>query len=182
MMVNSQVFGKRAGVHAAMRARAVDSQPLGESVTGAALERIESLRQAKGNFKLAQLLLTLQRSAWENMLAVRNNGGLTETLRLLQQIRAESLPGLSVETPTDLVRALELQHLVLVGEMVARAAILRTESRGGHYREDYPERDDRNWLRVIEVRCDDGRMRLETFVIDPEWQDLPGDLGDWFWG
>ena len=182
MMVNSQVFGKRAGVHAARRARATDSQPLGESVTGAALARIESLRQAKGKIKPTQLIGTLQRSAWENMLAVRNQAGLTEALRRLQQIRAESLPELSVETPTDLVRALELQHLTLVGEMVARAALLRTESRGGHYREDYPERDDRHWLRVIEVRQDDGRMRLETFVIDPEWQDLPGDLGDWFWG
>ena len=182
MMVNSQVFGKRAGLHAAMRARVVDSQPLSESVTGAALERIESLRQTKGNLKPAQVLATLQRSAWENMLAVRNSRGLTETLRLLQQIRAESLPGLSIETPSDLVRALELQNLLLVGKMVARAAILRTESRGGHYREDYPERDDPNWLRVIEVRRDGGQMRLDTFVIDPEWQDLPGDLGDWFWG
>jgi succinate dehydrogenase/fumarate reductase flavoprotein subunit len=116
------------------------------------------------------------------MLAVRNSRGLTETLRLLQQIRAESLPRLSIETPTDLVRAFELLNLLLVGEMVARAAIMRTESRGGHYREDYPARDDRNWRRVIEVRRADGEMRLETFVIDPEWQDLPGDLGDWFWG
>lgn len=182
MMVNSQVFGKRAGRHAARRSRGMDSQPLSESVTGAALERIESLRQAKGNDKPAQVLATLQRSAWENMLAVRNSRGLTETLRLLQQIRAESLPRLSIDTPTDLVRAFELLNLLLVGEMVARAAIMRTESRGGHYREDYPARDDRNWRRVIEVRRDDGDMRLETFVIDPEWQDLPGDLGDWFWG
>jgi succinate dehydrogenase / fumarate reductase flavoprotein subunit len=182
MMVNSQVFGKRAGLHAAKRARGVDAQPLTESVTSAALERIESLRQAKGNQKPAQLLATLQRSAWENMLAVRNGRGLAETLRVFQQIHAESLPALSIETPIDLVRALELQNLLAVGEMVARAATLRTESRGGHYREDYPERDDPNWLRVIEVRRDEGRMRLKTFVIDPEWQDLPGDLGDWFWG
>ena len=182
MMVNSQVFGKRAGLHAAGHARGVDSQPLDGSVTGAALERIESLQQTKGDLKPAQILARLQRSAWENMLAVRNSRGLIETLRLLQQIRAEALPGLSIESPTDLVRALELQNLLLVGEMIARAAILRTESRGGHYREDYPERDDPNWLRVIEVRRSDGQMQLETFVIDPEWQDLPGDLGDWFWG
>lgn len=182
MMVNSQVFGKRAGLNAAALARGRGAAALDESLTSAAIERIESLRQARGNLKPAAVLATLQRSCWENMLAVRNHQGLMETLQLIQQIRGESLPRLSVESPAELVRALELQNLVLVGEMVGRAALLRTESRGGHYREDYPERDDANWLRVIEVRRDGGRMRLETFVIDPEWRDLPGDLGDWFWG
>ncbi|HTU01237.1 MAG TPA: FAD-binding protein [Candidatus Sulfotelmatobacter sp.] len=182
MMVNTQVFGKRAGLHAAKRSRGTDAPRLGDSVTGGALARLDTLRQAKGDVTPAQILGALQRSAWANMLAVRNETGLTEMLGLLRQLRAESLPRLSAETPSDLVRALELQNMVLVGEMVARAALLRTESRGGHYREDYPERDDRNWLRAIEVRRDGTEMRLETFVIDPEWQDLPGDLGDWFWG
>jgi len=182
MMVNSQVFGKRAGVHAARRARGSDSPRLGDSVTGPALARLEALRHSAGNRKPARILATLQRSAWENMLAVRNEKGLGETLQLLQEIRAESLPRLAIEAPPDLVRALELQNLLVVGEMVARAALLRTESRGGHYREDYPDRDDAHWLRAIEVRREGTEMRLETFVIDPAWQDLPGDLGDWFWG
>jgi L-aspartate oxidase len=182
MMVCSQVFGKRAGREAAALARAQCAAPLDDSVTGAALERIESLRGARGDLAPSQLLARLQRSAWENMLAVRNDGGLTATLRLIGQLSAESVSGLSVTTPPDLVRALELQNLLQVGEMVGRAALLRTESRGGHYREDYPERDDANWLRVIEILRDGDRMRLETFVIDPHWRDLPGDLGDWFWG
>jgi fumarate reductase (CoM/CoB) subunit A len=182
MMVSSQVFGKRAGLHAAARARGADSPVLGNSVTGPALQRIESLRQRKGDLKPAQVLAALQRSAWENMLAVRNARGLVESLRLFQTLRAESLPRLSVQSPDDLVGALELQNLLLVGEMVARSAALRTESRGGHYREDYPERDDRNWLRTIEVRRGAEQMHLDAFVIDPEWQDRPGDLGDWFWG
>jgi len=182
MMVNSQVFGKRAGLHAAALARARDVTPLGDSVTGAALERIESLRGARGDLAPSQLLATLQRSAWENMLVVRHRDGLTDTLRVLQQLRAEAIPRLSITTPADLVRALELQNLLAVGEMVGRAALLRTESRGGHYREDYPERNDVNWLRVIEIRRDGEQMRLGTFVIDPTWRDLPGDLGDWLWG
>jgi len=176
------VFGKRAGRKAAALSRARDAVPLGDSVTGAALERIESLRGARGDLVPSQLLATLQRSAWENVLAVRSDRGLTETLRLIGQLCAESAPRLSVTTPSDLIRALELQNLLLVGEMVGRAALLRTESRGGHYREDYPERDDANWLRAIEILRDGDRMRLETFVIDPHWRDLPGDLGDWFWG
>jgi succinate dehydrogenase/fumarate reductase flavoprotein subunit len=182
MMVNSQVFGARAGREAAALARARDTTRLGDSVTGAALERIESLRSARGDLAPSRLLTMLQRSAWDNMLTVRHAGGLTETLRLVQQLRAESLPRLSVTTAGDLIRALELQNLLHVAEMVGRAALLRTESRGGHYREDYPKRDDANWLRVIEICRDGEQMRLETFIIDPTWQDLPGDLGDWFWG
>jgi L-aspartate oxidase len=182
MMVGSQVFGKRAGQAAAALSRARDAAPLGDSVTGAALERIESLRAARGSLAPSQILATLQRSAWNNMLAVRSDRGLTEALAVIGQLAAESLPRLSVATPPDLVRALELQNLLQVGEMVGRAALLRTESRGGHYREDYPERDDTRWLRVIEILRDGDRMRLETFVIDPVWRDAPGDLGDWFWG
>jgi len=182
MMVNSQVFGKRAGQCAAALARERDATPLGESVTAAALERIDSLRRTRGNLKPGEALAALQRCCWERMLNIRTEPGLREALRLIERIRCESLPRLSVETPAEVVQALELQHLVLVGEMVGRAALLRTESRGGHYREDYPARDDANWLRVIEIRREEGEMRLGTFVIDPEWRDLPGDLGDWFWG
>ena len=83
------------------------------------------------------------------------------------EIRAESLPRMAIEAPPDLVRALELQNLLVVGEMVARAALLRTESRGGHYREDYPDRDDAHWLRAIEVRREGTEMRLESLPGRP---------------
>jgi succinate dehydrogenase/fumarate reductase flavoprotein subunit len=116
------------------------------------------------------------------MLVLRTRRGLTETLQIVQQLSTDAMSSLSVTNAAELIQALELQNLLLVGEMVGRAALLRTESRGGHYREDYPKRDDANWLRAIAIRRDEGRMQLDTFVIDPTWQDLPGDLGDWFWG
>ncbi len=182
MMVNSQVFGRRSGKNAAVRAREVDHPRIGESTVQAAVARIEALRQAKGDLKPAQVLRALQRVCWEDMLAVRNAAGLAGVLHEIDRIREEALPRLLVETPVDLTRALELQNLLLVGEMVGKAALLRTESRGGHYREDYPQRDDAHWLRVIRVRQAVTGMRLDTLVIDPEWRDLPGDLGDWIWG
>jgi succinate dehydrogenase / fumarate reductase flavoprotein subunit len=62
---------------------------------------------------------------------------------------------------TDLVEALELDNLIGQAAVVLQSAHYRTESRGAHAREDYPERDDENWLKHTLAWCDDaGRVRL----------------------
>jgi succinate dehydrogenase/fumarate reductase flavoprotein subunit len=182
MMVNSQVFGRRAGKNAAARAKDSNRPFPSAATSDAAVAHIEEVRALKGDIKPAAVRAGLQRLCWEQMLAVRDAKGLAAVQREIERIKAEDMPRLSVENPADLTQALELGNLLLVGEMVARAAAMRTESRGGHYREDFPERDDANWLRAIRVRQGPGQMDLDTFVIDPGWTDLPGDLGDWFWG
>ncbi|MDA8219618.1 MAG: FAD-binding protein [Dehalococcoidales bacterium] len=182
MMVNSQVFGRRAGKDAATRAKEQSAPRVSQSTAEPALERIEALRVAQGDRKPGEVLKALQQANWEGMLVVRNEDGLNRTLQKIEEIKAESMPRLSVGSPADLTTALELQNLLLVGEMVGKAALMRRESRGGHFREDFPARDDANWLRVIRFRNRSGDMQMDTFVIDPEWEGLPGDMGKWVWG
>jgi succinate dehydrogenase/fumarate reductase flavoprotein subunit len=74
---------------------------------------------------------------------------------------------------------LELKNLLLVGEIVANAGLKRTESRGSHYREDYPERDDSNWQQCITVRKINGRMQLDTLNVDDQWKRDEAELGWW---
>lgn len=180
MMVNSQVFGRRAGKNAAARAKHTDRPKT--AAAEAALARVAAMRSRKGSLDPRSVRAGLQRLCWEQMLAVRSAEGLAAAEREIGRIASEDMPRLRVESPADLIEALELENLLQVGAMVARAASMRRESRGGHYREDFPERDDANWLRAIRIRKADGQMSLDTFVIDPDWTDLPGDLGDWFWG
>jgi succinate dehydrogenase/fumarate reductase flavoprotein subunit len=71
---------------------------------------------------------------------------------------------------------------VLVGEIAGKSALMREESRGGHHRDDFPDRDDENWVKTIIVRNDNGKVDLSTFVIDKEWKDRPEDLGTGWWG
>ena len=62
----------------------------------------------------------------------------------------------------ELIKALEVHNLALVGEMVSRSALMRTESRGQHRREDFPERNDRDWLKWIVISMSGEEMILET--------------------
>ena len=64
-----------------------------------------------------------------------------------------------------------------VAEIVARAALLREESRGGHHREDFPSRDDEKWQKAITIENVGGKMQTSTITIDPDWKDIPGNLG-----
>jgi succinate dehydrogenase/fumarate reductase flavoprotein subunit len=72
---------------------------------------------------------------------------------------------LGVEGPAQLAGGLELESLLSVAEIMARAALLRTESRGSHYREDYPQRDDRTWEKSIITRHVDGCMEQSTLRL-----------------
>lgn len=89
---------------------------------------------------------------------------------------------LSIDTPVEMIEALEFQNMLLVSEMVCKAARLRRESRGSHYREDFPERDDANWLRVILVRKENEQMHFDTIALDPDWkEDKSKDLFEYNW-
>jgi succinate dehydrogenase/fumarate reductase flavoprotein subunit len=63
------------------------------------------------------------------------------------------------------VEALQVKNMVQILEMIARAALMRTESRGAHYRRDYPNTDNVNWLKNICIKQEAGEMRITTQPI-----------------
>ena len=65
----------------------------------------------------------------------------------------------------ELVEAVETSNMIETAQIVTRAALLREESRGGHYREDFPKIDDKNWLKNIAVKKEGGEMRFTTTPI-----------------
>ena len=78
-----------------------------------------------------------------------------EMLALREQLRTASLADYR-----QLSQTVKLANMLTVSEMVCRAALMRTESRGAHYRTDYPEEDSRRWLKAIEISCQGGDMTL----------------------
>jgi succinate dehydrogenase/fumarate reductase flavoprotein subunit len=179
MMTSCQVFGARAGRHATSVARTRGALPIDKGLVESKLEWILGLRRIKGGQKSSEVRKVLQKAAWENLLVVRSKESLNRILQEIARIRNDVCPRLSIENGRDLIAALELKNLLLVGEIVASAGLKRTESRGSHYREDYPERDDSNWQQAITVRKVDGRMQLETLNVDDQWKRDEAELGWW---
>jgi len=91
----------------------------------------------------------LKKTMWYNAGIFRDQQSLETALKAVcgwKNIRA------AVKTPADLIRFLEFLNMRLVSEMVCRSALERTESRGAHFRRDYPKQDDRTWRKNIRIR------------------------------
>jgi succinate dehydrogenase/fumarate reductase flavoprotein subunit len=91
----------------------------------------------------------------------RSKERLEEALFRIKEVQ-ERLPELWAKDGHGLVKCHEAKSMALCAEMVFRAALMRTESRGWYYREDYPERDDKNWLKWIIIKQEAGKMVFST--------------------
>lgn len=97
----------------------------------------------------------------------KSEARMREALGMVLQAR-EKLARLKAADPHDLARCNEAESMVLCAEMFYRASLARKESRGWFIREDYPERDDINWLKWIVLRDEGGEMALRTEDIPIE--------------
>ena len=106
----------------------------------------------------------MQRAMQHHCAVFRTAPVLEEGLRRIDAVTAALgdlvIADRSMIWNTDLVEALELDNLIGQATVVLRSALYRTESRGAHAREDYPQRDDRNWLKHTLAWQHDGQVRL----------------------
>jgi succinate dehydrogenase/fumarate reductase flavoprotein subunit len=121
-------------------------------------ERLESF-MGEGDDKTASLTHTLQETMWKNVGIIRNGKGLTGAIDKINEIHSLSRDAKAADI-RGLMRRLELENLLLAGEMVTRAALTRTESRGAHFREDYPGEDGK-WLANLFITNKNGTIAIE---------------------
>ena len=98
---------------------------------------------------------------WHKAGVIRDARGLEQAIEQVANLR-ERWGGLSVGDGRGLQRASKLENMLTVSEMICRAALSRTESRGAHYRQDYPEPDNNNWLCNVLLTREDNQMTLST--------------------
>jgi succinate dehydrogenase/fumarate reductase flavoprotein subunit len=154
------VFGTIAGEQAARLA--AGDQPVAPE-EAEVLQEVERLRRVASGRQgqSPELRRALKLTMWEKAGIIRDGEGLRGALAEIASLR-EALGGAGAADPRELVKLLELDNMVTTAEMVCRAALMRTESRGAHYRSDHPQEDNREWLRNIFIRRREGQMELTT--------------------
>jgi succinate dehydrogenase / fumarate reductase flavoprotein subunit len=154
------VFGRAAAHHAAETIKPGASQaPLPAKAGEAALDRLDRTRHAKGNTKVSALRAELQRTMQAHAAVFRSSESLTEGVNRMKKVWGGlsdmSVTDRSLIWNSDLVEALELDNLMGNAMTTMVGAEARHESRGAQAHDDYPGRDDVNWMKHTLAWCDD---------------------------
>jgi succinate dehydrogenase / fumarate reductase flavoprotein subunit len=150
-LLDINVFGRRAGIAAAEYANAHEHVELPEDPTTLVDEQLANLLSEHGHERVADIRTALQNTMDNNASVYRTEETLKQALHDVQALK-ERYAHISVHDKgkrfnTDLLEAVELGFLLELAEILVTGAIARKESRGGHAREDYPTRDDVNFMR-----------------------------------
>ncbi len=145
------VFGKHAGLRAAEFSQGADFQPLPADPTEFTRAQFEAIRTAQGNEKILDVSSQMKSIMMDCVGMFRTGDGMQSTLQSLHELRERHkhipLHDQGKIFNTEMINIWELGNLLEIAEVVTVSAIARTESRGAHARDDYPKRDDVNWLK-----------------------------------
>jgi succinate dehydrogenase / fumarate reductase flavoprotein subunit len=162
------VFGRAAGHRAAQLCTPAASQPELPARAGEhSLDRFDWTRHAAGGTRVSHLRDTMQRNMQAHAAVFRNSESLTQGVRKMEELWVGlgdmSVTDRSLIWNSDLVEALELQNLVRNAAATMYSAEARKESRGAQAHDDFPDRDDANWLKhTLSWVADDGRVELDS--------------------
>jgi succinate dehydrogenase / fumarate reductase flavoprotein subunit len=159
------VFGKHAGLRAAEYANGADFQTLSADPTEYARTQFDAIRSAQGSENILQVASSMKTTMTDLVGMFRTGEGMAQALATIQELRQRHkhipLSDQGKTFNTEMINIWELGNLLHIAEMVTLSALERTESRGGHARDDYPKRDDVNWLKhTLAWVQEDGSIRL----------------------
>jgi succinate dehydrogenase / fumarate reductase flavoprotein subunit len=158
------VFGKHAGLKAAEYARGAEFGEVARDAEAGARSQFESLRNGSGKENAFDIANEMKNVMFSDVGIYRTGSGMENALDKLMELKDRykhvKVSDTGMIFNTELLNTWELGNMLDVAEAVTVSALNRTESRGGHAREDYPQRDDENWLRHSLIVKKNGKLDI----------------------
>ena len=170
-LVDLIVFGKHAGLNAAEFANGSSFKALPASPTAFVDQQIATLMNGDGKERVGPISREMKTVMFDDVGVFRTDEGLKRAIAKVNELRARfqhvRVADRGKIFNTEMIQAWELGNLLDLALVTADAALARTESRGGHARDDYPTRDDANWLKhsLGWLEGDHTRLKYKPVVI-----------------
>ena len=173
-LLEAVVFGRRAGRGILDVVKELPPTAIDEGDMARAVGEVDALMRADGPEKIGQIRAELRDTMMDKCGVFRTDEQLHEALAEVQAYQERyaraSIDDHGQTFNTDLLDAVELGHMLEYAEVIVTGAIARQESRGGHARRDFPERDDENWFKhTLAYREEDGpRLEYSSVNMEPQ--------------
>jgi len=158
------VFGKYAGLKAAEYANQSEFEKLPVEAESGSKAQFEALKNGSGKENVFKLSNELKKVMFADVGIYRNEKDMLSALEKVRELKARFKDVTVSDTGkifnTELLNAWELGNMLEIAEVIAMSAANRKESRGGHSREDFPNRDDANWLKHTLIWNKDGKLEI----------------------
>lgn len=164
-LAEGQVFGRRTGMRAAEYAKKAKQIAVSQAEIEAEIARIESIKQRKNGVSYTTLQKQLKKTMWDNVGIVRNEQSLLKAQKDIEDLRNEA--EMIGATKKSLQSTLETIEMIKVARLIIASALMRKESRGAHFRSDYPQKDAA-WEKNIIVKNVNGTIKTEVVPVIKE--------------
>ena len=177
-LVDLIVFGRRAGRHMAGYVKGADLPPLRENATDRAREILAGFKGSGKGITSGRLFREMQSIMMSRIGIYRNGKDMGQAVKDLKELRNRCAEIQVADTSqafnAELMEAFELSNLLDLALITAASALNRQESRGAHSREDFPDRDDENWLKHTLARLEKTDVRIGYKPVDTSrWEPKP---------
>jgi len=169
-LVDLVVFGRRAGMHIAEYVTGAQAHAAKAGDADRARERIEVLRSRKGGRHVGPIMERMQEVMMEKVGVYRTqekmDAAVEEIRKLREEFKEVSVQDTGAGFNAEVLQIMELENLLDLSLITAASAANRTESRGAHAREDFPERDDPNWLKHTLASLEGNTVSIDYKPVD----------------
>ncbi|PLR78529.1 hypothetical protein CU633_04685 [Bacillus sp. V3-13] len=162
-LAEGQVFGHRTGKAAASHAKKKVAEMKIEKETQAVLTELNNwINSSNGEKQVHKAIASLKETMYKNCLIIRSEERLDNALQKINELQRSLEVGEFYINRDNLFMAIDFRHMLITAKSIVLSALTRTESRSCHYREDYPEKNDSEWIKSIYAIQENGEMEVRT--------------------